>query len=78
MIITSFFLQKTIFFFFLSLFVIDGSEVLSFKYPSAAPQRTAYSEVTVSDIKSQGQPACQEEQKISREESINVIYECDV
>jgi hypothetical protein len=34
--------------------------------------------VTVMDIKSRGQPACQEEQKTCKEESVNVMHECDV
>jgi hypothetical protein len=33
---------------------------------------------SVSDIKSQGQPACREDQKKCKEESINVMHECDV
>jgi hypothetical protein len=33
----------------------------------------------VSDIKSQGQPACQEDQKrCKKEESVNAVHECDV
>ncbi len=34
--------------------------------------------LVVSDIKSRGQPACQEDQKKCKEESINVMHECDV
>jgi hypothetical protein len=32
---------------------------------------------TVSDIKSQGQPACQKEQKTCKDESMKVVCECD-
>ncbi len=34
--------------------------------------------ITVSDIKSRGQPACQEDRKKCKEESVNVVHECDV
>ncbi len=34
--------------------------------------------LVVSDIKSQGQPACREDQKKCKEESVNVMHECDV
>jgi hypothetical protein len=34
--------------------------------------------ISVSDIKSQGQTACHEEQKTCKEESMNVMRECDV
>ncbi len=32
----------------------------------------------VSDIKNQGQPACQDDQKKCKEESVNVMHECNV
>ncbi len=33
----------------------------------------------VSDVKSQGQPACQEDQKrCKKEEGVNAMHECDV
>ncbi len=34
--------------------------------------------ITVMDIKGRGQPACQEEQKTCKEESMNVMHECDI
>jgi hypothetical protein len=34
--------------------------------------------MNVSDIKSQGQTACREEQKTCKEECVNVVHECDV
>jgi hypothetical protein len=33
---------------------------------------------SVMDVKSRGQPDCQEEQKACKEESLNVMHECDV
>jgi hypothetical protein len=33
---------------------------------------------SVLDIKSQGQPACRENQKNCKEESVNAVHECDV
>jgi hypothetical protein len=37
-----------------------------------------YCVIIVLDIKSQGQPACREDQKKCEEESVNAVHECDV